>query len=194
MRILDRIAEVYAIDATERGANRIGYGEGEQRAHDLVAGWLEEAGLAVDIDPDGNLLGASPETGRARSGSGRPRLRARRGRFDGALGVVAGLEAVERVGRAADARGRRLPRRGARVRGGATPACTGRLPEVYLEPHVEQGRGSREQAAPLGVVTGIAGIARGGGPRRAGRPCWHDADGRPGRRAREGGRVVLRVP
>ena len=51
-RILDRLDELYAI-----GATRIGYSPEEDAAHALVAGWLADAGLAVDTDRARNTFG-----------------------------------------------------------------------------------------------------------------------------------------
>ena len=58
MRVFDRLEELYAIGGGV-GANRVGGSEGEQAAHDLAARWMREAGLAVEVDPAGNLIGRS---------------------------------------------------------------------------------------------------------------------------------------
>ena len=81
------------------------------------------------------------------------------GRFDGALGVVAAIEAVERVGAGSVVafRGEEVGCIGSRAlvaRGGPT------LPTAFLELHVEQGPVLARADAPLGVVTGIVGYAR----------------------------------
>jgi allantoate deiminase len=95
-RVLRRLEALFAIGADE-GANRPGLSPAEQQAHDLAAGWMAEAGLEVSVDAAGNLIG------RARgSAPGLPEIWTgshldtvpNGGRFDGALGVVAGLEAV----------------------------------------------------------------------------------------------------
>jgi hydantoinase/carbamoylase family amidase len=83
-----------------RGANRPGLSLREQEAHDLVAGWMREAGLDVSVDAAGNLFGRSPGTTESAEiwcGSHLDSV-PQGGRFDGALGVVAALEAVERLG------------------------------------------------------------------------------------------------
>ena len=51
-RILERLDALFAIDRAA-GTNRPGLGAGEQRAYDLVAGWMEDAGLQVSVDPAG---------------------------------------------------------------------------------------------------------------------------------------------
>ena len=119
MRILERIEQVYAIGAGP-GANRVGGSQGEQERTTSSPAGSREAGLAVEVDPDGNLFGRlpgdDPDAGEVWVGSHLDSV-PNGGRFDGVLGVLAGLEAVERIGRrAAHARGRRVPRRGARVR------------------------------------------------------------------------------
>ncbi len=98
-RLMARLDALSAIGGGE-GANRLGLGPEEQLACELVADWMRDASLEVSWDPAGNLVG--------RLGGGRPELAEvwtgshldsvpMGGRFDGALGVVAGLEAVERL-------------------------------------------------------------------------------------------------
>jgi acetylornithine deacetylase/succinyl-diaminopimelate desuccinylase-like protein len=161
MRILERLEQVYAIGGGP-GANRIGGSEGEDRAHELVAGWLEEAGLAVEVDPDGNLLGR-------RAGSGGELWLGSHldsvpngGRFDGVLGVLAGIEAVERIGPGARPLAVVAFRDEERGFGGSLARVQhGPLPELYLEAHIEQGPVLARAGAPLGVVEAIVGVARG---------------------------------
>ena len=82
------------------------------------------------------------------------------GRFDGPLGVVGGLEAVERVGC-----GSVVAFRGEEVGCiGSRALCAGggvSLPAAFLELHIEQGPVLERAGAPLGVVTTIVGYARG---------------------------------
>jgi allantoate deiminase len=94
-RIIERLDALFEI-GRDAGTNRAGLGEGEQRAHDLVAGWMHEAGLAVTVDRAGNLwgraAGADPSLPEVWSGSHLD-TPPDGGRFDGALGVVTALEA-----------------------------------------------------------------------------------------------------
>ncbi len=80
------------------------------------------------------------------------------GKFDGALGVVAAIEAVERAGAGTVAvfRGEEVGCLGSRARVEA-----GGLPDAFLEVHIEQGPRLADAGVPLGIVTGIAGVARG---------------------------------
>ena len=114
------------------------------------------------------------------------------GRFDGVLGVLAGLEAVERVGR----RRRTLAvvafRDEERGFGGSRARVQhGPLPEALRRgAHRAGPRPRSARAAPLGVVTGIAGVARGEVVAAGrGRTRGDDADGRPARRAVRSGRA-----
>jgi allantoate deiminase len=96
-RVASRLEALYALGGGE-GANRIAFTAGEQAAHDLVAGWMEAAGLAVEVDPAGNLVGRLAGSGGGTGGEVWTGSHLDSvpggGRFDGALGVVAGLEAV----------------------------------------------------------------------------------------------------
>jgi len=157
VRILERLEQLYAIGRGP-GANRPHPSTAEDEAHALVAGWMEEAGLAIEVDPDRNLFGRAAERGDVWVGSHLDTV-PRGGRFDGALGVVAGLEAVVSVGRGSVVafRGEEVGWVGSRalvVRGGG-------LPSAFLELHIEQGPLLEQAGSPLGVVTSIVGYARG---------------------------------
>jgi allantoate deiminase len=155
MRVLERLEELYAIGGGP-GANRVGDSEGEQQAHDLVVGWMREAGFEVEADPAGNLIGRLGDA-RIWTGSHLDSV-PQGGKFDGTLGVVAGIEAVERVGAGAVVAFRDEERG---CVGSAAFVARGELPECFLELHVEQGPVLERQGAPLGVVTAIAAMARG---------------------------------
>jgi allantoate deiminase len=160
-RALRRLEELYAIGAGP-GANRIGYSPEEDEAHELARGWLEEAGLEVEVDAAGNLFGRVPvpgtETGEIWTGSHLDTV-PQGGKFDGALGVVAAIEAVERAGRGAVTVFRDEERGCAGSRG--LVARGGPFPRAFLEVHVEQGPRLADAGAPLGIVIGIVGYARG---------------------------------
>jgi acetylornithine deacetylase/succinyl-diaminopimelate desuccinylase-like protein len=159
-RVLERLERLYAIGGG-RGANRPYGSAAEDAAHDLAAGWMEEAGLAVERDAAGNLLGRfGGEGAEIWTGSHLDSV-PEGGRFDGALGVVAAIEALERIGPQARSlaavafRGEEVGCVGSRARCDA-----GDLPGAFLEVHVEQGPRLAAWGAPLGVVTGIVGYAR----------------------------------
>jgi len=93
-----RLDELYAIGAQpDGGAYRGLYDDAWARAMDLVERWFKNAGLKTRRDAVGNLWGrvAGANKGKAVvTGSHIDTVR-RGGRLDGALGIVAGLTAVE---------------------------------------------------------------------------------------------------
>jgi acetylornithine deacetylase/succinyl-diaminopimelate desuccinylase-like protein len=156
MRVLERLDELYAIGAAE-GADRVGGSAGEDAAHELAARWMAEAGLETEVDAAGNLIGRTAEP-RVWSGSHLDSV-PNGGKFDGALGVVAALEAVERVGKGAVV----VFRDEERGCIGSTAFAARRvgLPEGFLEVHIEQGPVLERAGAPLGLARSIVGIVRG---------------------------------
>ncbi len=164
MRILERLDRIYAIGGGP-GANRIGYSTEEDEAHELAAAWMREAGLDVSVDGSGNLIGRligeEPELPEVWTGSHLDSV-PQGGRFDGPLGVLGGLEAVERLGprpRTLAVVAFRDEERGCAGSRGCVAA--GALPGTYVELHHEQGPRLAQAGAPLGVVTGIVGYKRG---------------------------------
>ena len=157
MRVQERLDELYAI-GDGPGANRPHPSPAEDEAHRLATAWLEQAGLAVEVDRHGNLLGRSGRDDDVWVGSHLDSV-PHGGRFDGALGVVAAIEAVERVGAGSVVafRGEEVGCVGSR----ALCAFGGELPKAFLELHVEQGPRLAKRSVPVGMVTGIVGYARG---------------------------------
>jgi acetylornithine deacetylase/succinyl-diaminopimelate desuccinylase-like protein len=163
-RAFERLEQLYTIGGGE-GANRVGGTPEEDEAHRLAAAWMTEAGLDVAVDGAGNLVGrlpgSRPELPEVWSGSHLDSV-PNGGRFDGALGVVAALEAVEALGpraRTLAAVVFRDEERG--CHGSRGRVAEGELPGVFLEIHVEQGPVLERAGSPLGLVTGVVGIARG---------------------------------
>jgi acetylornithine deacetylase/succinyl-diaminopimelate desuccinylase-like protein len=153
VRALERLEQLYAIGGGP-GANRIGYSPEEDEAHAVARGWLAEAGLEVRVDEAGNTFGGSDSIW---TGSHLDSV-AQGGKFDGALGVVAAIEAVERAGRGTVAIFREEERGCA---GSRAFVARGPLPEAFVELHIEQGPRLAAAGAPVGVVVGIVGYARG---------------------------------
>jgi acetylornithine deacetylase/succinyl-diaminopimelate desuccinylase-like protein len=115
---------------------------------------MREAGLEVSRDDAGNLFGRRGDA-RVWAGSHLDSVPTA-GRFDGALGVVAAIQAASRTD---------LPLALVAFRAEeAGPMGSRRLtetPDAYLEVHIEQGPVLERLGEPLGVVTAIAGQARG---------------------------------
>ena len=159
----ERLDELYALGGG-RGANRPAGSAAESEACALAAQWMEDEGLTVTRDVFGNVVGR-------RRGSKRelPEVWAGShldsvpdgGRYDGALGVVAAIEAVAAVGASLRTLGVvafRDEERG--CYGSLALARSGPLPGRYVELHVEQGPVLERVGAALGVVTGIVGSTR----------------------------------
>ena len=90
-----RLAEVGAIDGG--GVCRLALTDEDKAGRDLVVSWMTELGLSVTVDGIGNVVGVRP--GRTdgppvMTGSHIDTVRTG-GRYDGNLGVLAGLEVVE---------------------------------------------------------------------------------------------------
>jgi len=162
-RLGERLDAIYAIGGGP-GANRPGFSAGEDEAHRLVAGWMRDAGLEVEVDEDGNLVGRLPALEPALpevwSGSHLDSV-PQGGRFDGPLGVLGALEAAERLGRRRRTLGVvafREEERG--CVGSHARVARGLLPGAWLELHHEQGPRLALAGAPLAVVTAIVGYKR----------------------------------
>jgi beta-ureidopropionase / N-carbamoyl-L-amino-acid hydrolase len=93
---IERLAQVGA--ATGGGITRPAYGAAHGEAVTLVAGWMREAGLEPGIDETGNLIallpGSDAEAPAIGLGSHLDTV-PHGGAFDGALGVLAGLEVAQ---------------------------------------------------------------------------------------------------
>ncbi len=98
-RLQGRLAELAAIGAIEgtEGSSRLALTDEDKAGRDLVVAWMRDLGLEVSIDGIGNVVGVL--AGRSDGppvmcGSHIDTVRTG-GRYDGNLGVLAGLEIVE---------------------------------------------------------------------------------------------------
>ncbi len=101
-RLLDRLAalaEVGAIAGTE-GSSRLAFTDADRAGRDLVLAWMADLGLDVVIDGIGNAVatwvpdGVDATRAPVMTGSHIDTVRTG-GRYDGNLGVLAGLEVIE---------------------------------------------------------------------------------------------------
>ena len=101
--LFERLDELYALGGG-RGANRPAGSAAENEACALAAQWMEEAGLSVERDAFGNVIGrlrgSQRDLPEVWAGSHLDSV-PDGGRYDGALGVVAAIEAVAAVGASA---------------------------------------------------------------------------------------------
>lgn len=91
---LDALAEIGAIEGN--GVCRLALSDEDRLARDQVVAWMRDLGLDVSIDRIGNVLGLRPgreDLPPVTVGSHIDTV-ATGGRFDGSLGVLAGLEVV----------------------------------------------------------------------------------------------------
>jgi len=94
---LDALGEIGAIEGG--GSSRLALTDADRAGRDLVVSWMSDLGLRVDIDGIGNVVGTWPASSTeppVMIGSHIDTVRTG-GRFDGNLGVLAGLEVVETV-------------------------------------------------------------------------------------------------
>ncbi|MSP96396.1 MAG: Zn-dependent hydrolase [Betaproteobacteria bacterium] len=93
---LDALAQIGAIEGG--GCCRLALSDEDKAGRDLVSGWMRELGLAVTVDPIGNIFGLRAGRDAAAApvmtGSHIDTVRTG-GRYDGNLGVLGGLEVVQ---------------------------------------------------------------------------------------------------
>ncbi|MEA5468451.1 Zn-dependent hydrolase [Spirulina sp. 06S082] len=97
-RLLQSIAELAAIGSLPQGGvRRIAYTPEDIQGRNLVKQWMQDAGMSLRIDPAGNIIGVyagkMPQLPVLATGSHIDTVPSG-GRYDGTLGVLAGLEVV----------------------------------------------------------------------------------------------------
>ncbi len=90
------LADIGRIEGTE-GSCRLALTDEDRAGRDLVVTWMRDLGLAVSIDGIGNIVAQTPGEGApVMCGSHIDTVRTG-GRYDGNLGVLAGLEVIETI-------------------------------------------------------------------------------------------------
>ena len=98
-RLLQRLADLAAIGAIEgtEGCARLALTDEDKEGRDLVVTWMKDLGLTVTVDGIGNVIAVMPGEGApVMCGSHIDTVRTG-GRYDGNLGVLAGLEVIETI-------------------------------------------------------------------------------------------------
>ena len=96
IRRLATLAEIGAIEGTE-GCARLALTDEDKAGRDLVVTWMKDLGLELSVDGIGNVIAVMPGDGApVMTGSHIDTVRTG-GRYDGNLGVLAGLEIIETV-------------------------------------------------------------------------------------------------
>ena len=106
-RLFERLAELAAIGAIEgtAGCARLALTDEDRAGRDLVSTWMRDLGMTVTVDGIGNVTGVwagpdtDPDAAPVMTGSHIDTVRTG-GRYDGNLGVLAGLEIVETLAEA----------------------------------------------------------------------------------------------
>ena len=96
-RLLGRLAELARLGAIDGGGcARLALTDADRDGRDLVVTWMRDLGLKVDVDVVGNIIGTWDvgQGAPVMTGSHIDTVRTG-GRYDGNLGVLAGLEVVE---------------------------------------------------------------------------------------------------
>lgn len=97
-RLFNRLMELGQIGNTEDGVYCMALSKEENEAHALVAQYMKEAGMTVHMDAAGNLVGrkegTDPNASVVMTGSHIDTVYGG-GMFDGRLGVIGGIEAVQ---------------------------------------------------------------------------------------------------
>ncbi len=99
---LEALGEIGAVHGPngERGCARLALTDLDRQGRDLVVSWMVDLGMAVAIDAIGNVVatrpGSDPTAAPVMVGSHIDTVKTG-GRFDGNLGVLAGLEIVETI-------------------------------------------------------------------------------------------------
>lgn len=101
-RLMDRLEALARFSDDPDGLTRLYLSPSHKRAVDALAGWMREAGFAVRLDAVGTLIGRYEGTT-----AGAPALLVgshidtvrQAGKYDGALGVLAALTAIEALAR-----------------------------------------------------------------------------------------------
>jgi N-carbamoyl-L-amino-acid hydrolase len=94
-RRLDELAHIGALD--DGGVRRLAFTDADRAGRDYVENWMRDLGLTIHIDALGNIAGLrdGADGGAAVLLGSHTDSVGRAGRFDGALGVLAALEALQ---------------------------------------------------------------------------------------------------
>ncbi|MFN2460008.1 MAG: M20 family metallo-hydrolase [Candidatus Velthaea sp.] len=99
MKVHERLAELATLGATDAGIDRALFTPAEHAARSRFAAWARASGLHVEQDRAGNVfarLPGSDDIPPVQCGSHLDTVR-NGGAYDGAYGVIGGLEALERI-------------------------------------------------------------------------------------------------
>ena len=162
MKLIERIQELSEIGATENGICRPADSLEDIQGKSLVIRWMLEDGLTVNKDIYGNIRGILPGSGAPIVTGSHTDTVATAGKYDGVLGVLAGLEAARELkGKLKHPLEVVIFHDEENTMSGSVGYCS-KKPDIkaFLELHVEQGPVLDCQQTDIGAVTGIVGQRR----------------------------------
>ena len=162
MKLLERIEELSKIGLTETGICRSAGSKEDRDGKNLVVSWMLEDGLEVRRDNYGNIIGRMPGSGPPIVTGSHTDTVATAGKYDGVLGVLAGLEAARELkGKISSPLEVVIFHDEENTMSGSIGYCS-KKPNIkaFLELHVEQGPVLDFQQLDIGVVEGIVGQRR----------------------------------
>jgi len=162
MKLLERIEELSKIGLTETGICRSAGSKEDRDGKNLVVSWMLEDGLEVRRDNYGNIIGRMPGSGPPIVTGSHTDTVATAGKYDGVLGVLAGLEAARELkGKISSPLEVVIFHDEENTMSGSIGYCS-KKPNIkaFLELHVEQGPVLDFQQLDVGVVEGIVGQRR----------------------------------
>ena len=162
MKLIERIEELSKIGLTETGICRSAGSKEDSAGKNLVVSWMLEDGLEVRRDNYGNIIGRMPGSGPPIVTGSHTDTVATAGKYDGVLGVLAGLEAARELkGKISSPLEVVIFHDEENTMSGSIGYCS-KEPNIkaFLELHVEQGPVLDFQQLDIGVVEGIVGQRR----------------------------------
>ena len=162
MKLLERIDELSKIGLTDEGVCRKSGSKEDQEARDLVVRWMMEDGLTVQNDEHGNIIGRLDGEGPPIVTGSHIDTVSTAGKYDGVLGVLAGLEAARTLKGSLKSPLEVIVFDDEEDTMRGSIGYTKDKPDIkaFLEVHVEQGPVLDVQQLDIGVVTGIVGQRR----------------------------------
>ena len=155
MKLLERLNKLGELGPRPSGS------PADQAGKNLVVSWMLEDGLSVRQDEFGNIIGRVDGVGDPIVTGSHTDTVATAGKYDGALGVLAGLEAARVLkGQNKSPIEVIIFDDEENTMGGSINYSSVNKPRAFIELHVEQGPILDAQHLDIGVVTGIVGQRR----------------------------------
>ena len=164
MDLIKRLDALGDVGASPTGITRVADSTADTDAKTLVASWMVEAGMRVTWDDHDNVIGYLPGDNLSLkpivTGSHIDTV-VNGGKFDGALGVVAGVEAAKELkGKLSHPLMVVAFHDEERTMSGSKGFSKDNDPHAFIELHVEQGPVLEALGADVGAVTGVVGQRR----------------------------------